>query len=85
MSWFTLKTAAPGCLTADRNHVILKISKDTLRELGDAKSLALLGVVEGSNDGDWGGADYPERELSHNDVRALVPELWRVAPRRDTV
>jgi hypothetical protein len=78
--WFTRKTAPPGCVTADRNDLILRINKNTLRSLGDSKSLTLLAALQGNNDGDWGGADYPEHQLTARQVCTLVPELAAALP-----
>jgi hypothetical protein len=77
MSLLSQRPAAT--LTADQLSIVLTIDKDALLAYGGEKGRALVNDMVGAGHGDWGGAEYPERRLTDNDVIALLPVLLDLA------
>lgn len=64
---FKSKPRAAGTLTADRDRMTISIRKDRL-------PADLRAALAGTNDGDWGGADYPQINLS-DDLCGQIADL----------
>lgn len=65
-----------GLLTSDATHVIIKLDKRQLETIGIV-GRALVTRATRSNDGDWGGPDYSQTELSCEQVKGIVLALDR--------